>query len=128
MVREDLRYHKEHEWVRVEGSCATIGISDFAQKALGDIVYLEIPELGTTVAKGEEITEIESTKTTSILYAPVSGKIVAVNKALEEKPELINEDVYEEGWIVKIEMDQPNELDKLMAASEYEAFLANEKH
>lgn len=126
MVQEDLRYHREHEWVRVDGSKATVGISDFAQETLGDIVYLEIPTIGTKIQKGEDITEIESTKTTSMLYAPVGGEIIAVNKALEEKPELINEDVYGEGWIVVIEMDQPTELDQLMAASEYKEFLSNE--
>ncbi|MFQ5596572.1 MAG: glycine cleavage system protein GcvH [Nitrospiria bacterium] len=126
MIQEDLRYHQEHEWVRVDGTKATIGISDFAQDALGDIVFLEIPDLGRSVKKGEEITEIESTKTTSMLYAPVGGKIVAVNAALEETPELINADVYGEGWIVVIEMDQPNEIDQLMAANEYRAFLENE--
>ena len=86
MVRNDLRYHKEHEWVRVEGKNAVVGISDFAQEALGDIVYLEMPKIGTAVKYGEEITEIESTKTTSMLYAPVSGKIISINKTLESQP------------------------------------------
>jgi len=127
MVKEDLLYHKEHEWVRVEGARATVGISDFAQEALGDIVFLEIPKVGTVIAQGKEITEIESTKTTSMLYAPVGGKIVAVNNVLEERPELINDDAYGEGWIAVIEMDEPKTLDQLMTASEYEAFLKNEK-
>lgn len=128
MVRNDLRYHKEHEWVRVEGKNAVVGISDFAQEALGDIVYLEMPKIGTAVKYGEEITEIESTKTTSMLYAPVAGKIISVNKTLESQPELINDDVYGEGWIVVIEMDAVGDVNNLMSGVEYEAFLENEKH
>ncbi len=127
MIPKDLRYHKEHEWIRVADGKATVGVSDFAQEALGDIVYLEIPEIGRSLKQGEEITEIESTKTTSMLYAPVSGKIVAVNQDLDEKPELINEDTYGGGWIVTIEMDQASELDQLMEWSDYERFLENEK-
>lgn len=128
MLPKDLRYHKEHEWVRVDGKNAVVGISDFAQDALGDIVYLEIPKVGTEVQYGKEITEIESTKTTSPLYAPVSGKIIKVNEQLKEKPELINQDTYGEGWIVVIEMTQPNEVDQLMTADAYETFLQKEEH
>ncbi len=128
MIPQDLRYHKEHEWVKAEGKKATVGISDFAQEALGDIVYLEMPKSGTTVQYGNEITEIESTKTTSPLYAPVGGKIIAVNEKLKEKPELINQDPYGEGWIVVIEMNQPKEVEQLMAAKDYEAFLQKEEH
>ncbi|TAJ78136.1 glycine cleavage system protein GcvH [bacterium] len=128
MIPENLRYHKEHEWVRAEGKTATIGISDFAQEALGDIVYLEIPKAGTQVKYGNEITEIESTKTTSPLYAPVGGKIVAVNEKLKEKPELINQDPYGEGWVVVVEMADPKEVEKLMTAKEYDAFLQKEAH
>lgn len=128
MIPENLRYHKEHEWVRAEGKKATIGISDFAQEALGDIVYLEIPKTGVDVQYGNEITEIESTKTTSPLYAPVGGKVVAVNEKLKEKPELINQDPYGEGWVVVIEMADPKEVEKLMTAKEYDAFLQKEAH
>lgn len=128
MIPENLRYHKEHEWVRAEGKKATIGISDFAQEALGDIVYLEIPKTGVAVQYGNEITEIESTKTTSPLYAPVGGKVVAVNEKLKEKPELINQDPYGEGWVVVIEMTDPKEVEKLMTAKEYDAFLQKEAH
>ncbi len=128
MISKDLRYHKEHEWIRITGTQATVGISDFAQDALGDIVYLEIPELGRVMKRGEEITEIESTKTTSMLYAPVGGKLVAVNADLEAQPELINEDVYGKGWVVVIEMDDPSELNQLMTGDEYETFLENEAH
>ncbi|MFQ5579296.1 MAG: glycine cleavage system protein GcvH [Nitrospiria bacterium] len=128
MIPEDLRYHKDHEWVRVDGKKAIVGISDFAQENLGDIVYLEIPEPGQTVQAGAEITEIESTKTTSPLYAPVGGKIVAVNEILQEKPELINQDAYHGGWIVEIEMSQPDELKQLMTAGDYASFLQKEEH
>lgn len=128
MIPENLRYHKEHEWVRAEGKKATIGISHFAQEALGDIVYLEIPKTGVDVQYGNEITEIESTKTTSPLYAPVGGKVVAVNEKLKEKPELINQDPYGEGWVVVIEMNDPKEVEKLMTAKEYDAFLQKEAH
>ncbi len=126
MIQESLLYHKEHEWVRLDGSRATIGISDFAQEALGDIVYLEIPKLGTMLQYGDEVTEIESTKTTSMLYAPVGGKIVAVNEALEGRPELINQDVYGEGWVIVIEMNDPKEANTLMSGKEYASFLENE--
>lgn len=128
MIPENLRYHKEHEWVRAEGKKATIGISHFAQEALGDIVYLEIPKTGVNVQYGNEITEIESTKTTSPLYAPVGGKVFAVNEKLKEKPELINQDPYGEGWVVVIEMNDPKEVEKLMTAKEYDAFLQKEAH
>lgn len=128
MIPENLRYHKEHEWVRAEGKKATIGISHFAQEALGDIVYLEIPKTGVNVQYGNEVTEIESTKTTSPLYAPVGGKVVAVNEKLKEKPELINQDPYGEGWVVVIEMNDPKEVEKLMTAKEYDAFLQKESH
>jgi len=126
MLPEDLRYHKEHEWIRLEGNKATVGISDFAQAALGDIVFLEIPAVGTKVKSGDEITEIESTKTTSFLFAPVAGEIVTVNQALEEKPELINEDPYGEGWLVVIDMDHADEAAQLMSPKEYERFLEHE--
>ncbi|MFQ5587251.1 MAG: glycine cleavage system protein GcvH [Nitrospiria bacterium] len=126
MIRDDLLYHKEHEWVRVDGTRAAIGISHFAQEALGDIVYLELPKVGARVQYGDEVTEIESTKTTSMLYAPVGGEIVSVNQSLEEHPERINEDVYGEGWVLVVEMTDPTEVDKLMSAKEYASFLENE--
>ncbi len=125
-IPENLRYHKEHEWVLAEGKLAKVGISAFAQEALGDIVYLEMPKTGVAVQYGKEITEIESTKTTSPLYAPVSGKIVAVNEKLKEKPELINQDPYGEGWVVVIEMAKPKEVEQLMTADAYGDFLKGE--
>ena len=128
VIREGLWYHKEHEWIRVDGIRATLGISDFAQEALGDIVYLEFPAVGRTVKPGAAITEVESTKTTSPVYAPVGGTIVAVNETLKDRPELINKDPYGDGWIAVIEMNQPKEVEKLMTASAYEKFLKAEAH
>ncbi len=127
-IEPTLWYHKEHEWVKVTGTKALLGISDFAQDALGDIVYLELPKVGSNVLYGAEITEIESTKTTSPLYAPIGGKIISVNETLKEHPELINKDPYGEGWIAVIEMTDPKEADKLMTASAYQAFLEKEAH
>jgi len=127
LIPKELLYHKEHEWVKVEGIKATLGISDFAQDALGDIVYLDLPKVGTIVLAGAAITELESTKTTSLVYAPVGGKIIAVNTTLKERPELINKKPYTEGWIVVIEMSQPNEVEKLMDADAYDLFLKKEK-
>jgi glycine cleavage system H protein len=128
MIPTDLRYHKEHEWVRTEGLRATVGISDFAQEALGDIVYLETPKVGRVVRVGDEMTELESTKTTSPVYAPVGGKVVAVNDALKEAPEWINQDPYGRGWIVVIEMSAPEEVEALMTASAYGALLETQAH
>jgi glycine cleavage system H protein len=128
MNPEDLKYHKEHEWVRVDGKKATVGISDYAQGALGDIVYLDIPKVGRAVKFAEEITEIESTKTTSPLYAPVGGKIVEVNEKLKENPELINREPYGQGWVVVIEMSNPKDLDQLMSSKEYESYLEKQAH
>ncbi len=128
MIPTDLRYHKEHEWVRTDGFRATVGISDFAQEALGDIVYLEAPKVGRVVRVGEEMTELESTKTTSPVYAPVAGQIVAVNDALREAPEWINRDPYGRGWIVVIEMSAPEEVEALMTPSAYGALLETRAH
>lgn len=126
MNPEDLKYHKEHTWVRVSGKKATIGITNFAQESLGDIVYIDVPELETTVEANTELTEIESTKTTSSVISPVSGTIVEVNEDLSESPEIINEDTYGKGWIAVFEMEDNSELDDLMDASEYEKYLEEE--
>jgi glycine cleavage system H protein len=127
MIPADLRYHKEHEWVRVKGKQATVGISDFAQDALGDIVFIDLPKVGAAVKAGQQIGEIESTKTTSTLYTPVSGTLVQVNGELKDHPELVNSDPYAKGWMVVIDLSNPAEVDTLMAAAQYEAFLANQK-
>jgi glycine cleavage system H protein len=123
MIPEGLRYHTEHEWIRQENETAELGITHFAQDALGDVVYLELPKVGTEVRSGQEIGEVESTKTTSAVYTPVSGKISAVNEDLRDKPELVNQDPYGRGWIAKIRMSDPSELKRLMDARQYATYL-----
>ena len=123
MDPEELRYSADHEWVKVEGKQVIVGITEYAQSELGDIVYVELPEVGTEVVMEEELTEIESTKTTSPVLAPVSGKIVEVNDELKESPQLINEDPYGKGWIVTLKMTNPDDLENLMSAKEYEEFI-----
>ncbi len=123
MDPEELRYSADHEWVKVEGKQAIVGITEYAQSELGDIVYLELPDVGTEVVMEEELTEIESTKTTSPVLAPVSGKIVEVNEELKESPQLINEDPYGKGWIVTLKMTNPDDIENLMSAKEYEEFI-----
>jgi glycine cleavage system H protein len=120
---DDLRYSKEHEWVRVEGGEAVVGITDFAQDTLGDIVYVQLPEVGSTVARDATCSEVESTKSVSDIYAPVSGRITAGNDALDATPELINSDPYGDGWIFRIELSDPAEVDGLMDAAAYRAFV-----
>jgi glycine cleavage system H protein len=119
----DLKYSTEHEWVRVEGNEVVIGITDYAQDALGDVVYVDVPKVGTAVAAHSSISEIESTKSVSEVYCPVSGTVVAVNDDLEATPESLNPDPYGAGWIFRIELSDPSELDVLMDAAAYEAFL-----
>lgn len=126
MNPENLRYHKEHTWVKVSGKRATVGITDHAQEALGDIVYIDLPEVDSTIEANSEFAEIESTKATSSVIAPVSGTVIEVNEDLAESPEIINEDPYGKGWIAVIEMDNESELDDLMDASEYENYLEEE--
>jgi glycine cleavage system H protein len=128
MIPADLRYHEEHEWARVNGTKATVGISHFAQDALGDIVFIELPKVGTVVKAGQQIGEVESTKTTSTLYTPVSGTIVQVNAELKDHPEVVNSDPYGKGWMVGIDLANPAEIDTLMTAAHYESFLADQKH
>jgi len=126
MEPTDLRFHKEHEWVRVEGQEATIGISDFAQDALGDVVFIEAPKIGMTVAADQEIGEVESTKATSTIYTPLSGKVLRVNEALQDHPELVNKDPYGQGWIAVLEISNNSELEQLMTAAQYEDFLKSQ--
>lgn len=127
MVPTDLRYHKEHEWIRTEGKRAKLGISHFAQDALGDIVFIDLPRIGATVTAGQAIGEVESTKTTSSIYAPVSGQIVEINGVLKDHPETVNGDPYGKGWMVVIELSAPHEVDGLMNAAQYEDFLNSQK-
>ncbi|EPZ42658.1 MULTISPECIES: glycine cleavage system protein GcvH [Alicyclobacillus] len=119
-VPDNLRYSKEHEWVRVEGSRAYIGITDFAQDELGDIVYVELPEVGTQLTVNETFGTVESVKTVSDLFAPVTGKVVEVNGGLEDAPERVNSSPYEDGWMVVVELSDKSELDALMDASQYQ--------
>jgi len=126
MNPEDVRYHKEHTWVKVSGRKGTIGITDYAQDALGDIVYIDLPEVDSDVEANSEISEIESTTATSSLISPVSGKVLEVNEDLLETPEIINEDPYDKGWIAVIEIDNDAELDDLMDAAEYGKYVEEE--
>jgi glycine cleavage system H protein len=127
MIPADLRYHQEHEWARIKGTQATVGISHFAQDALGDIVFIDLPKVGSAVQAGQQIGEVESTKTTSTIYTPISGTIVKVNADLKDHPEVINSDPYGQGWMVVIDFSNAGEVDKLMNAAQYEAFLSSQK-
>lgn len=126
MNPENLRYHKEHTWVKVSGKRATIGITDHAQEALGDIVYIDLPESDTSFEANGEIAEIESTKATSSVISPVGGTVIEVNDELSESPEIINEEPYGKGWIAVLEIDDVSGLEDLMDASEYERYLEEE--
>ena len=118
-IVDGLKYSKDHEWVKVEGNLATIGITDFAQHSLGDIVYIELPEIGDTIGKDETFGVVESVKAASDVYLPVSGTVVKINEALVDEPELVNADAFE-NWMVCVEMDNLAELDELMDATTYE--------
>ena len=120
----DLKYTKDHEWIRVEGNVAYIGITDYAQGELGDIVYVDVQTEGETVEKEEVFGSIEAVKTVSDLFMPVTGEVVEINRALEEKPELINEDAYGEGWIIKINITDASQIEDLLSASDYEQLIA----
>ena len=124
---EDLKYSKEHEWVLVEDNVATVGITDYAQDQLGDIVFVELPAIGDKVSKEDAFGVVESVKAVSDIYAPVSGKVLEVNDDLPDNPEMVNEDPYGDGWLIKIEMNDPDELQDLLTAAEYEEYVAEEK-
>jgi len=124
---DDIKYTKEHEWVKVNGNIATIGITDYAQEQLGDIVYVELPDDNEIVTKGDAFGVVESVKSVSDVNAPVSGKVVEKNDPLKDNPETINEDPYNEGWICRLEMSDKGDLGDLMNAEEYEAFVSEEK-
>jgi len=128
MIPSELRYHQEHEWVRTSGAQATVGISHFAQDALGDIVFIDLPKVGVSVKAGQQIGEVESTKTTSTIYTPVSGIIAKVNTDLKDHPEVVNSDPYGKGWMVEISLSHADEVQTLMTAAQYESFLASQKH
>ncbi len=123
---DELRYHREHDWARVEGDEATLGITWYAQDALGEIVHFEPPEEGNTVAKDESYGEVESVKAVSDLIAPLSGEVIAVNQALVDAPETVNDDPYGEGWLIRIRLGDPSELDTLLDAAAYRKLLEEE--
>jgi len=123
MYPQDLYYTRDHEWVRVEGEVATVGITDFAQKQLGDVVYVELPALGTQLEVHQTIGAIESVKAVSDVFSPVSGEVIAVNEKLNDSPEIVNQDPYGEGWIIKLKMKNKDDLNQLMTSSEYEKYV-----
>jgi len=124
-IPEELKYTEEHEWVKIEDNIATIGITDFAQGELGDIVYLEIDSLDSEVALNEVFGTVEAVKTVSDLFMPVGGKVIEMNSTLEDKPELVNEDPYGEGWIIKIDISDLSEVDNLLSPEEYKNMIAS---
>ena len=125
-VKEDLKYNDSHEWVAVEDNIATIGISDHAQELLGELVFVELPEIGTEMEKGDEAAVVESVKAASDVYAPISGEVIEVNEALESAPNLVNDEPYGEGWIYRVKLTNLAEVDDLMDASSYQASLEEE--
>jgi len=124
---EDLKYTRDHEWARVKGNRVTVGITDFAQDQLGDVVYVELPDVGDMVKKGEAFGVVESTKAVSDLFAPVSGKVIEVNDPLTDAPETVNDDPYEEGWMIVVEAANPSEQSDLLDAAAYEKFVEEEQ-
>lgn len=123
MYPDDYYYTKDHEWIKVEGDKATVGITDFAQKQLGDVVYVELPQIGTQLEFHQSIGVIESVKAVSDVYSPVSGEVIELNEKLNDSPELVNQDPYGKGWIVRLKIKDESELQELMSASEYDNFI-----
>ena len=124
---DNLYYTKDHEWIRREGESGVVGISDFAQEQLGDIVHVQLPKIGEKFAAHDTFGEVESVKTFSELYLPVSGEVIEVNELLADSPELVNSSAYNEGWMIKIKLKDPGELDSLLSSSEYEDFIESQK-
>jgi len=122
-IRDDLKYTDSHEWIKIIGSIATIGITDHAQSELTDIVFAELPEIGKQIKKGDELCVVESVKSVSEIYAPLSGKIVKINEKLEDAPEIINGQPYDDGWLVEIEIEKKDEIDSLISASDYKKLI-----
>lgn len=124
---EDLHYTKDHEWLRLEGEQGTVGVTFFAQESLGDVVYVELPKVGESFAAGEPFGSVESVKSVNELFIPVSGRIVAINEALVDAPELVNTSPYDTGWMIRVEVSSKDEVDALLNATEYEDFVAEQK-
>ena len=122
-VPSNLKYTKEHEWVRLEGEVAIVGITDYAQSELGEIVFVEVETIGETLSEGEVFGTVEAVKTVSDLYLPIDGEILEFNEELEDAPELVNEDAFGKGWMIKIKTTNPSQLDSLLSAAEYEALI-----
>jgi len=120
---KDLMYTREHEWVRIEGKLATVGISEYAQEELGDVVFVDLPQVGAKLIAGEVFGSIESVKAASDIFSPVSGTVTKINETLTDEPELVNESPYEEGWMIQLELEDESPGDELMSDEEYEAFL-----
>ena len=126
MTPEDSRYAKSHEYIHVEGETGTVGITEYAQKELGDVVFVELPQVGTQLEQGDELGSIESVKAVSELFSPASGEVVEVNEALADKPELVNTDPYGDGWMVRIKLTDVSEVEELMNAEDYEDYIQKE--
>ena len=121
-IPDDLHYSKDHEWVRVDGNNAIVGITDYAQDSLGDVVYVELPKVGDEFAANESFGSVESVKAVSEVFCPVSGEIVSINETLSDTPEKVNQDPYGEGWMIRVKLANPGEVDSLLTAAEYEDF------
>ena len=126
-IPDDLHYSKDHEWVRVDGNVAIVGITDYAQDSLGDVVYVELPKVDDDFAANESFGSVESVKAVSEVFSPVSGKIVGTNEALADTPEKVNQDPYGDGWMIRVKMSNPGEVDSMLTAAEYEDFTKAEK-
>lgn len=127
MYPEEFQYTKDHEWIRVEAGTGTIGITDHAQKELGDIVYVELPKVGDSVTAKETFGTVESVKAVSEIYSPVTGEVAAVNSQLQEHPELLNSDPHSAAWLIRVRLSNPKEVEKLMSSEEYEAYIREAK-
>jgi len=124
---ETLQYTKDHEWLLVEGGSGTVGITDFAQHSIGDVVFVDLPKIGEKFAAGEPFGSVESVKSVNELFIPVSGEVTAINELLTDSPELVNSEPYSRGWMIKIRISNPTDIDSLLSASEYEDFIAEQK-
>jgi len=125
-IPDDLHYSKDHEWVRVDGNVAIVGITDFAQNSLGDVVYVELPKVGDDFAANESFGSVESVKAVSEVFSPISGAVKGINESLADEPEKVNQDPYGDGWMIRVEMSNPGEVDSMLTAAEYEDFTKSE--